>query len=300
MGQIQINRIHLVPLLWPHLYLFACFSFLNISITIVHLVMHVNHVCHRLKPFPSAGQPFTLCSSSSAADWRWLMGEFGLWSPLKPAHPFGCYCIVFEHFWTILEGTVRLLVSEDISRCWKTFQGLLFDSSWLSQCFYVPFKSFCHDQMDKSFWGLECLFPVSCPAVPRGVLWQGEHVTAGAISSEIPFSSVLICNFLLFGCHPNAHFPSPPSDSWQCPMFLGFPAKLLVSALFLLTGSVFQNFLPGHLEKGGCWGSNSATVKGWEKTTTGCKFCSFSAFCWLWWAEEGDQHKQNVFRHPYS
>lgn len=229
------------------------------------------------------------------------MGEFGLWSPLKPAHPFGCYCIVFEHFWTLMEGTVRLLVSEDISRCWNTFQGLLFDSSWLSQsvsmCHLNPFAT---TRWTKAFgvWSVFSLFHALLSQ--EGFLWQGGHVTAGAISSEIPFSSVLICSFLLFGCHPNAHFPSPPSDSWQCPMFLGFPAKLLVPALFLLTGSVFQNFLPGHLEKRGCWGSNSATVKGWEKTTTGCKFCSFSAFCWLWWAEEGDQHKQNVFRHPYS
>lgn len=226
MGQIQINRIHLVPLLWPHLYLFACFSFLNISITIVHIVMHVNHVCHRLKPFPSAGQPFTLCSSSSAADWRWLMGEFGLWSPLKPAHPFGCYCIVFEHFWTLMEGTVRLLVSEDISRCWNTFQGLLFDSSWLSQsvsmCHLNPFAT---TRWTKAFgvWSVFSLFHALLSQ--EGFLWQGGHVTAGAISSEIPFSSVLICSFLLFGCHPNAHFPSPPSDSWQCPMFLGFPAS---------------------------------------------------------------------------
>lgn len=48
MCQIQINRIHLVPLLWPHLYLFACSEHFH---HIVHIVMHVNRVS-QIKAFP--------------------------------------------------------------------------------------------------------------------------------------------------------------------------------------------------------------------------------------------------------
>lgn len=180
----------------------------------------------QIKAFPQCWTALYTLQQQFSCRLEVVDGRIWFVIPTETCPPLGCYCIVFEHFWTLMEGTVRLLVSEDISRCWNTFQGLLFDSSWLSQsvsmCHLNPFAT---TRWTKAFgvWSVFSLFHALLSQ--EGFLWQGGHVTAGAISSEIPFSSVLICSFLLFGCHPNAHFPSPPSDSWQCPMFLGFPAS---------------------------------------------------------------------------
>lgn len=156
--------------------------------------------------------------------------------------------------------------------------------------------------MGKSFLGLDCHLPVSwlCCLSYEGVVVAWGTYGTGAISFEVSLSSILICSFLLFGCHPIVHFPSPPSDSGRCQVFLWFPAKLLIDCCLV-------PFNWGHLPElsGRAPGEKRLLLRKQQCHCEGqreeCKRVQVSLFlCFLLQrVEMGDQHKQNLFIHPW-